>query len=94
VKPKKVRWLESALRTLGEHVDYIAEDSPKVARSIVHLIHKAVENLSSFTHLGRPGRVKGTRELVIARTPYVVIYRVKSDEVQILIVLHSSQKWD
>jgi toxin ParE1/3/4 len=43
--------------------------------------------------MGRPGRVKGTRELVIVGTPYIVAYRIKGDAVQVLRVLHGAQKW-
>ena len=43
--------------------------------------------------IGRPGRVEGTRELVVAGTPYIVPYRVKAEIVQIITVLHSAQRW-
>ncbi len=44
-------------------------------------------------HLGRPGRVKGTRELVVTRTPYIVAYRLKRQSIQILRVLHGARLW-
>ena len=49
--------------------------------------------LLQFTEGGRPGRVEGTRELVVRRTPYIVAYRVEKDCVRILRILHSAQLW-
>ena len=52
-----------------------------------------MERLREFPALGRPGRVEGTRELIIAGTPYIVPYRVRGDTVEIITVLHSAQRW-
>jgi toxin ParE1/3/4 len=52
-----------------------------------------VERLQEFPMIGRKGRVEGTRELVIAGTPYIVPYRVRDDVVQIITVLHNAQRW-
>ena len=43
--------------------------------------------------MGRPGRVPGTRELVIPGTPYIVPYRVQGEAIQILRVYHSARRW-
>lgn len=51
------------------------------------------ENLRRFPASGRPGRVLGTRELVVSRTPYIVPYRVRGDMVELLLVLHAARKW-
>jgi toxin ParE1/3/4 len=52
-----------------------------------------VKLLGRLPRSGRPGRVEGTRELVIIRTPYIVAYRIIGDTVRILRVLHSSRQW-
>jgi toxin ParE1/3/4 len=51
--------------------------------------------LGDFTEAGRPGRKRGTRELVISRTPLVVVYRIrpKMQRIEILRVLHGAQRW-
>ena len=80
----KVRWLRTALRNLEEEATYIAADDPAAARLVVARVLEAVIQLAVQPGLGRPGRVPGTRELVVARTRYVVPYRVKRDTVEIL----------
>jgi toxin ParE1/3/4 len=60
---------------------------------MIERIREAVERLGSFPAIGRPGRVDGTRELIVSGTAYVVPYRVKDDVVQIITILHSSQRW-
>jgi plasmid stabilization system protein ParE len=52
-----------------------------------------VEGLARFPEMGRPGRIEGTRELVISRTPYIAAYRILGGTVQILRVLHGAQQW-
>lgn len=88
-----VRWLRAALKDLDEIGDYIANDSPRAAAEVVDIIWESVQSLSDFPALGRPGRVHGTRELVVTGTPYVVPYRVKAGTVEILRVFHGARKW-
>ncbi|MBZ5521951.1 MAG: type II toxin-antitoxin system RelE/ParE family toxin [Acidobacteriia bacterium] len=88
-----VRWLTTALRNLDFEAEYIARDNPEAAARIVVSIRDAVKRLASFPAMGRAGRVPGTRELVVSGTPYIVPYRVRGDEVQILRVFHGARKW-
>jgi toxin ParE1/3/4 len=60
---------------------------------MVQCIRASVERLATSPGLGRPGRVTGTRELVIVGTPYIVPYRVKADVIQIITVLHGARRW-
>jgi plasmid stabilization system protein ParE len=88
----RVRWLRAALRNLDEEASYIAVDDPAAARLVVARVLEAVAQLSDQPGLGRPGRVPSTRELVVARTRYIVPYRVKRDAVEILRVFHTSRR--
>jgi plasmid stabilization system protein ParE len=88
----KVRWLRTALRNLDEEASYIATDDPAAARLVVARVLQAVAQLADQPGLGRPGRVPSTRELVVARTRYIVPYRVKRDAVEILRVFHTSRR--
>ncbi|HTB33607.1 MAG TPA: type II toxin-antitoxin system RelE/ParE family toxin [bacterium] len=96
LKPRpayKVRWTETALKYLEAAVLYVAEDSPPAAKNLATRIYIGVQILSEHPEIGRPGRCKGTRELVISGTPYVIPYRIKGDQVEILRVLHGARKW-
>jgi toxin ParE1/3/4 len=73
--------------------DYIEADSPQAAPAVDNRIREQVEHLSQFPEMGRPGRVEGTRELVILRTPYIVAYRIAGNTVRIMRVLHGSRRW-
>jgi plasmid stabilization system protein ParE len=88
----KVRWLRTALRNLDEEASYIAADDPAAARLVVARVLQAVAQLADQPGLGRPGRVPSTRELVVARTRYIVPYRVKREAVEILRVFHTSRR--
>jgi toxin ParE1/3/4 len=88
----RVRWLRTALRNLDEETSYIATDDPVAARLVVERVLEAVAQLAEQPGLGRPGRVHGTRELVVAKTRYIVPYRVRGDTVEILRVFHTSRR--
>jgi toxin ParE1/3/4 len=89
----RIRWLRRALRNLDEEAEYIARDNPLAATRIVERIATSVERLASYPASGRPGRVPGTRELVVSGTPYIVPYRVHRETVEILRVFHAARKW-
>ncbi|MBD2773753.1 type II toxin-antitoxin system RelE/ParE family toxin [Iningainema tapete] len=88
-----IKWLKKALRNVEQAHDYIARDHPAAAVRVVLKIQAAVAQLENSPHIGRLGRVEGTRELVVLQTPYIVIYRVTSTTVTIIRVLHSSRKY-
>lgn len=89
----RVRWLRQALHNLDSIATYISEDDPNAALGLVAEIEEAVGLLARHTWLGRAGRVPGTRELVIAGAPFIAVYRVVVEEVQIIRVLHGAQRW-
>jgi toxin ParE1/3/4 len=89
-----ILWSPDAIQDLVSVRAYITEESPAGARRVVTRILQSVENLlPDNPHMGRPGRVPGTRELVIPRTPYIVPYRLLDEAIQILRVYHSSRRW-
>jgi toxin ParE1/3/4 len=89
----RVRWLRVALANLEAEADYIAKDNPAAAGRLVQRILHAVDLLAKNPAMGRPGRVSGTRELVVGDTPYIVPYRVRANAVEILRVFHAARKW-
>ncbi len=89
----RLAWSVLALSDRANIFDRIEQDSPKAAVAIDLQIEMAADRLLQFPHSGRPGRVMGTRELVITGTSYIAAYRVTTDTVRILRVLHGAQIW-
>ena len=87
----KIRWLRRAEKDLDALYSFVARDSLAIAKVEVTRVTDAVMGLQTHPAMGRPGRVVGTRELVVK--PYIVAYRVKSETVHILRVLHSAMAW-
>ncbi len=88
----RVRWLRTALRNLDEEAAFIAADDAVAARLVVERVLEAVAQLAEQPGLGRPGRVPGTRELIVSKTRYLVPYRVRRDTVEVLRVFHTSRR--
>jgi plasmid stabilization system protein ParE len=88
-----VVWSPRAIEHLAHLRIYIARDNPGAANRIAGALLEAVEHLARYPSLGRPGRVAGTRELVVAGTPYVIPYRLRADRLEIIGVFHARQKW-
>jgi toxin ParE1/3/4 len=87
-------WSPEAIQDLISLRAYIAEESPAGARRIVlRILHDVERLLPDNPHMARPGRVPGTRELVIPQTPYIVPYRVQREVIQILRVYHGARRW-
>lgn len=80
-------------RRLADIREWIARDNPAAAARMVERIRTAVQRLKTLPSSGRPGRVPGTRELVISGTPYIVPYRVEGERVQIITIMHGAQRW-
>ncbi len=89
-----IDWLPEATRNRFAQLDYIAQDNPLAAIGQDEEIERQVAMLIAHPKMGRPGRVSGTRELVISSTPFVLVYRLEGTKrVAILRLLHSSQHW-
>jgi toxin ParE1/3/4 len=89
----RVIWTEPAILDLSSARAWIAADRPLAAAGQVVRIVEAVAILPGFTQSGLLGRHSGTRELVVAKTPFIVAYRVRGDLVEILRVLHGARRW-
>jgi toxin ParE1/3/4 len=89
----KVVWSRRAIRHLASLREYIEKDSARNAQVVAKRILNAVDLLQSHPEMGRPGRVVGTRELVVPDTPYIIPYRVRSGRLELIAVFHGHQKW-
>lgn len=89
----RIEWLPDAERNLTAQLEWIAKHDPWAAIDMGDTIHAAVGRLADHPAIARPGRVAGTRELVVIGTPYIVIYRIEATATVILRVLHAAQRW-
>ncbi len=89
----RVIWAPRAQRRLQEIVEFIATDRPSAAVHILGQLLSAARTLGEHPQLGRRGRVRGTRELVAAGTPYLLIYRVIGDVLEVLTVFDGRRRW-
>jgi len=90
---REIRWTPRALRRLDEIGEYIATHNLIAARQVVSAIARRALDLREHPMTGRTGRVERTRELVVGGTPYIVVYRVHADAIEVLTILHAAQAW-
>lgn len=88
-----VQWLLEASQQRYDQLDYIAQENPIAAIRLDEEIETQTESLAQHPRIGREGRVTGTLELVIARTPFLAVFRVAAGQIQVLNLLHQSQQW-
>ena len=86
----KIRWLRKALKNISDIGEYIALDNPIAARKEIEKIEKSVNFLIDNSAMGKSGRVAETRELITGN--YIIPYRVKGNEIQIIRVFDTAQK--
>jgi len=89
----ELRWTEVAATDLERIANFLFEQTPERAPGLVQALYKAPYRLLTFPKRGRPGRKTGTRELVLSPLPYLVVYRVTGEVIQIVRILHGAQKW-
>lgn len=89
----RVKWTRKAGQDINEAITYIAQDDQEAAKKVASIIRIAGESLLSLSNRGRPGFVEGTRELLIPNIPYFLVYWMQNNNIEILRVLHFSQKW-
>jgi addiction module RelE/StbE family toxin len=89
----KIRWTAVAADDLKSVHEYLSEHGPSRADAIVDRILAGIDVLEQYPNLGHQGRIDGTRELVITGTPFIVFYRLRKSQVEILGVPHAARKW-
>jgi toxin ParE1/3/4 len=91
---KAIKWLSKTSANRFKQLDFIAQQNPLAAISQDEQIERQVDTLIGTPPIsGRPGRKRGTCELVISKTPFVAIFQVKGQTIEILYLLHSLQQW-
>ena len=91
-----VVWTGPAWQQYRMALDRLAVDRPQSAVNQDAAITQAMARLGSYPRMGRPGRRRGTRELVVPGTPFLVVYRIQdqgSRQIQVIRFLHGAQQW-
>jgi len=88
----KLRWTRPALTDIAEIHAFIAQDNPVAALKVARMLRAQAESLTAYPMIGRPGRIAGTRELVVASLPYIIAYRLAETSVDILAIRHGARQ--
>ncbi len=89
----KIVWTRRALPEIDQAFAFVARDSPAAASAMVAAMEARAAVLAEHPEIGRPGRMDGTRELVLSGLPYTLPYRVRDGRIEILAVFHISRAW-
>jgi toxin ParE1/3/4 len=89
----QIRWSPEAADDFESAIRRILQDNPTNAQRVAQIIYDLIAGLTTFPNRGRAGRIEGTRELVIASLPFIAVYRVKDEFVEIVRVIHGAQEW-
>ena len=89
----QLRWTDEAAHDLERIADYLLEHAPDRAQDLIQRVYDAPTSLLTFPNRGRPGKREGTRELVLAPLPYIVVYTVRREVVFVVRILHGAQQW-
>jgi addiction module RelE/StbE family toxin len=88
-----VRWTSPAAEDLRQIARFIRRDGPTAARHVAKTLFDAANGLDLFPNRGRAGRIAGTRELVFPGWPYILVYEVREQAIEVLHIYHGAQNW-
>ena len=89
----ELKWTARARDDRREIYDHIEQERVRTAITVDNRIEEQVDGLTRFPGKGRPGRVEGTRELVIQRTPFIAVYRIAGELIRVLRIIRGAQEW-
>jgi addiction module RelE/StbE family toxin len=87
----RVRWTPAAAADLQQISDYLRERHPRYRQATLRKLYETIRRLGDVPHLGKPGRVEGTREILFPPMPYVAVYRVREQSIEVLRIWHTAQ---
>jgi toxin ParE1/3/4 len=86
-----LRWTPAAAADMQSISDYLREHRPQYRQPTLRKLYEKLRALKDAPHLGRPGRIEGTREVLFQPLPYVAVYRIHEQNIEIWRVFHTSQ---
>ena len=87
----RLRWTPAAAADLQQINDYLAEHYPHYRQATLRKLYDTIRKLKDAPHLGKTGRVEGTREILFPPMPYVAVYRVGEQGIEVLRIWHTAQ---
>jgi plasmid stabilization system protein ParE len=87
----RIRWTTAAAEDLQHISDYLKEHHPHYRDATLRKLYDTIRELKQVPGRGRPGHVDGTREILFLPLPYVAVYRVKDESIEVLRVYHAAQ---
>ena len=87
----RLRWTPLAADDLEDIYEYLLERHPRFRQSTVRLLYDAVGSLRKFPNRGRAGEAPGSRELILPHLPYIIVYRVTPEIVEVIRIFHAAQ---
>jgi addiction module RelE/StbE family toxin len=89
----QVNWTKSALNDLEIEANYLNKINPSIEDSFLECVESSIDLIKEYPELGRIGRVNQTRELILKKFQYILVYLVESSYIDIIRLLHTSRKW-
>lgn len=90
----RIEWSAAAVADLQTITEWIEQDrGHETANRVARAIYKAVQSLRTMPSRGRYGRLENTRELILPRLPYLIVYQIAEERLIVLNVLHGAQRW-
>lgn len=89
----RLRWTTLAAKDLYRIVQRIQQDNSTAAARVATTVYDGCNNLKIFPNRGRAGRIAGTRELIFSGLPYILVYRIEDQVVEVLRLYHAAQDW-
>ena len=89
----EIRWSALAAQDLERIFNKIHRDNPTAARTVIKTLYDGCSALAEFPQLGRVGRMKGRRELIFPALPYIAVYRIAEQAIEVSRIYHSAQDW-
>ncbi len=90
----RIRWTPAAAADLQNLSDYLKDHHPHYRQPTMRKVYAAIQSLKEWPHRGRAGREEGTRELLFPPLPYIAVYRVKGQSIEVLRIYHGAQERD
>ena len=87
----RIRWTPAAAADLQHISDYLKDHHPRYRRPTMRKLYESIRSLKTLPHSGRPGREEGTREILFPPLPYVAVYRVKEQSIEVVRIYHAAQ---